>query len=138
MTEENITREAVRYLQHNGWVILSFDYPQSGTGYVLRPNESCSRNKATIIPDIIAHNNDSCVFFENKVKFSENDYLKLKRLKLTNEYSKALDKVLSITGEKRVCIGIGLHDSKANIKFLLNHPDLDYRLLVDGTRVREL
>ena len=38
MTEEQVTKALLQHLTDNGWHIVCFDFPQSGTGRVLHPN----------------------------------------------------------------------------------------------------
>lgn len=40
MTEEQVTKAILQYLQNKGWHIVCFDFPQSGTGRVLHPNNA--------------------------------------------------------------------------------------------------
>lgn len=40
MTEEQVTKALLQYLTDNGWHIVCFDFPQSGTGKVLHPNNA--------------------------------------------------------------------------------------------------
>lgn len=40
MTEEQVTKALLQHLTDNGWHIVSFDFPQSGTGKVLHPNNA--------------------------------------------------------------------------------------------------
>ena len=54
MNEEFVTKSIIYYLKSNGWNIFSFDYPQSGTGYLIHPNSRFHKNKEAVIPDIIA------------------------------------------------------------------------------------
>ena len=59
MTEEQVTKALLQYLTDNGWHIVCFDFPQSGTGRVLHPNNADGeKNKDSIIPDIVAIKNN--------------------------------------------------------------------------------
>ena len=66
MSEERVTKEIIKYLKKNDWLILSYDFPQSGTGTLILPdNSSSEKNKDSIIPDIIAIKDNKCIFFED-------------------------------------------------------------------------
>lgn len=78
MREENVTKKIIKYLKKNEWKIISFDFPQSGTGIMILPDDNkSSKNKDSIIPDIIAHKNNICLFFENKDRFVKADFDKV-------------------------------------------------------------
>ena len=38
MTEESVTKSILKWLMQNNWIIVCFDFPQSGTGHFLHPN----------------------------------------------------------------------------------------------------
>ena len=96
MTEEQVTKALLRYLTDNGWHIVCFDFPQSGTGRVLHPDSTDGqKNKDSIIPDIVAVKNNISLFFENKDRFYFPDYKKVNELIADNRYTKAIDKLLS-------------------------------------------
>lgn len=78
MTEEQVTKSLLHYLTDNGWHIVCFDFPQSGTGRILHPNNANSqKNKDSIIPDIVAVKNNISLFFENKDRYYFPDYEKV-------------------------------------------------------------
>ena len=66
MREEKVTITMLKWLQSNDWQIVCFDFPQSGTGVSLHPNQNIrekTKNKGAIIPDIIANKNAKSLFF---------------------------------------------------------------------------
>ena len=64
MSEEEVTKNILKYLKNNNWNIYSYDFPQSGTGIMIKKNnEKNNKNKNSIIPDIIAIKNNTYVFF---------------------------------------------------------------------------
>ncbi|MBQ4391921.1 MAG: hypothetical protein II826_02280 [Prevotella sp.] len=97
MTEEQVTKAIIRWLEATGWEILSFDYPQSGTGRVLHPAFSTSKTEGSIIPDIIAHKDSTLVFFENKSRYTYSDFEKVERLRHTDAY----DQDIALLAENR-------------------------------------
>lgn len=109
MREEEVTKAIIKWLMNNDWEIVCFDFPQSGTGRVLHPNNSvCEKNKNSIIPDIVAVKEDICVFFENKDRFYYPDYEKVNYLINNNDYSQAINQLLSKYIISRIYYGIGL------------------------------
>jgi hypothetical protein len=56
MKEELVTKTILKWLEANQWQIISYDFPQSGTGTVLRPHleQKPSKNKGSFIPDVVA------------------------------------------------------------------------------------
>ena len=88
MTEENVTKTLLNWLIKRNWQIVCFDFPQSGTGILLHPNnKSSEKNKDSINVDIVAVRDNICVFLENKNRFCYSDYKKINFLINENEYS---------------------------------------------------
>jgi hypothetical protein len=96
ITEEVVTKKILNWLKSNWRDIICFDFPQSGTWYVLQINNDLRVNKGQdiIIPDIVALKSWKCVFFENKNRFVLADFEKVNKLKTTNNYSESIDKLL--------------------------------------------
>lgn len=107
MTEEQVTKAILRGLMQEGWEIVCYDFPQSGTGVFLHPNDSNEKNKDTINPDIVAVKNNKCVFFENKSYFYYPDFEKINTLRNTNDYSEAIDDLLERYNIELIYYGIG-------------------------------
>ena len=113
MTEEQVTKALLQYLTDNGWHIVCFDFPQSGTGKVLHPNNADGeKNKDSIIPDIGAVKNTISLFFENKDRFYLPDYKKINELIVDNQYTNAIDNLLSDYRIEKIFYGIGLPTEK--------------------------
>ena len=109
MREESVTKKIIKYLKKNNWEIIAFDFPQSGTGVMILPdNNTSSKNKESIIPDIIAYKNKTCVFFENKDRFVKSDFDKVNDLIQNNKYINNINKFLSKYELKNIYYGIGL------------------------------
>ena len=109
MREEDVTKAIIHWLTENRWKIVCFDFPQSGTGIFLHPNnEGAEKNKNSINPDIVAVRDSVCVFFENKDRFYFPDYEKINRLIVNNNYSNAIDELLSEYSIDYIYYGIGL------------------------------
>ena len=94
MNEEEVTKSILSKLKSDSWTIISFDFPQSGTGKTLHPNESSNKNEGSIIPDIITIRNNTCIIFENKSFCCKNDFDKLYNMKMKQNYSQSLEKLL--------------------------------------------
>lgn len=88
MREEQVTKSILKRLTANGWEIVCFDFPQSGTGRMLHPNRSNDeKNKDGIIPDIVAVKDCVCIFAENKDRFFYSDFKKQNMLKISGNYA---------------------------------------------------
>ena len=139
MSEEGVTKNILKYLKKNNWNIYSYDFPQSGTGIMIKKdNEKNNKNKDSIIQDIIDIKNNTCVFFENKDRIVISDFKKISGLIINNEYQNNIDKLLSNFEIKNYYYGIGLPD---NIKFdkLNTLLDLtDFIILVDKSNNIEI
>jgi len=140
MTEEQVTKALLRHLMNDNWHIICFDFPQSGTGKVLHPDDSNKeKNKHSIIPDIVAVRNNIAVFFENKDRFYFPDYQKINELIVNNQYSKAITELLSDYNINKIYYGIGLplekHTEKSQkaaylVNFILGvNPDKQITIL---------
>lgn len=113
MTEEQVTKTLLSWLMKNGWHIVCFDFPQSGTGKVLHPNNANGeKNKDSIIPDIVAVKDRIALFFENKDRFYLPDYYKVHELIVDNQYSNAISSLLSEYTIEKIFYGIGLPTEK--------------------------
>ena len=114
MREEQVTKNILGWLEGNGWQIICYDFPQSGTGVLLHLNSSnrTEKNKSGIVPDIIAVKNDVALFFENKDRFYEPDFNKLHEIKTELNYSDSLDQLLAGLNIGVVYYGIGISESE--------------------------
>lgn len=109
MTEENVTKAILKWLIEHQWKIVCFDFPQSGTGRFLHPNQAISeKNKASVNPDIVAVRENICVFFENKNRFYSPDYEKVHYLIENDDYSEDIYRLLKNYEITNIYYGIGL------------------------------
>lgn len=106
VTEEFVTTKIVNWLRQNGWTIVCYDFPQSGTGFALKPNNSTSKNKEIIIPDIVARKGDIGLLFENKDRFHLGDFNKIDKLRSSNDYEKSLELLFERNRPKIMYYGI--------------------------------
>lgn len=117
MTEEVVTKSILDWLMREGWNIVCFDFPQSGTGRFLHPNNAESeKNKGTINPDIVAVKETVGLFFENKDRFYFPDYEKQNLLINGDDYSIAINDLLSPYPINEIYYGIGLPTIKHSKK----------------------
>lgn len=132
MKEEEVTERILRFLRENSFSIFSYDFPQSGTGYVIRPNQddvtSSHKNLNIWIPDIIAFKGESLLFFENKNYYSQGDIQKLKEIKSENYYSDKIESLLSKTGTKEHFILLGYPLSSLSQEVLPPWIDGEFRV----------
>ncbi len=105
-----VTKAILNWLESNGWQIITFDFPQSGTGYSLHPNEKLrtTKNKGAFIPDIVAIKYETVLFFENKDRFVLSDFLKIEELKSTEDYTSSIEKLLKEFSHSKIFYGIGV------------------------------
>ncbi|MBX3163876.1 MAG: hypothetical protein KF900_05305 [Bacteroidetes bacterium] len=110
ITEEKATKAILDWLENNGWEIICFDFPQSGTGISLHPNSDLrtTKNKGAFIPDIVAIKNETVIFFENKDRFVLDDFLKVQDLRQNNDYSNSIEKLLADFEYTQIFYGVGL------------------------------
>lgn len=137
MEEEAVTLAIVGFLKSRRWVIVSFDYPQSGAGICLLPNKrkKNSKNLGKITPDIIAKKNSKYVFLENKVKYRESDIDKIVKIK-QGCYSENLSCIFGKLEKKNIFVGIGFEYSKSDIeKASKRFKDIDCAFCVNNDNV---
>lgn len=108
MKEEQVTKHILKSLIDGGWEIVCFDFPQSGTGKVLHPNERSSKTDKVLIPDIVAVKGCVAVFFENKDRYYYLDYVKQNSLITGSSYSDDITALLSEFAIESIYYGIGL------------------------------
>ena len=116
LTEEEVTKKLLQWLVKTGWEIICFDFPQSGTGKQLHPNDRSSKTDGIIIPDIVALKNSIVLDFENKDRFVLSDFEKVQALKSTNNYSNDWNRLLKGKTYSHIYYGVGMPFSPNNYK----------------------
>jgi hypothetical protein len=137
LSEEYVTLNIMNWLIKNDWNIATFDYPNSGTGILLHSNinDKAERNKNGIIPDIIAVNNNTALFFENKKRFYKPDFEKLFEIKTKGEYSISLSDLLKKYKVKTIYYGVGLPFIEKEIeKSKAFNNKIDFLISIDKNR----
>lgn len=125
ITEEQVTKTILDWLEARNWKIICFDFPQSGTGVSLHPNERLknTKNKGAFIPDIVAIKNGIVIFFENKDRFVLDDFVKVQNLKNNNDYSNSIQRLLAEFEYSEILYGVGLAYSNTAEKRINIHLD---------------
>jgi len=121
--EEKVTKDILNWLEKNGWKIICYDFPQSGTGVLLHLNSDkrTEKNKGGIIPDIVAVKNNTGILFENKDRFYAPDFDKLHEIKTQSNYSNSLEQLLAGMNVKMIYYGVGVPELKINIEKFKPH-----------------
>ncbi len=129
--EETITKCILNFLAKKGWRVLSFDFPQSGTGISLKVNNSHNeKNRGSVTPDVIAIKSNILLILENKSDFSKKDLDKLETVK-DGRYSESLIRHFPNLKSKRICIGMGLGATSANLAKVTQYKnELDAYIIV--------
>lgn len=99
MTEENVTKSILSYLIGRGWKIVTFDFPQSGTGRSLHPSGSVSKNAGVLIPDVVAVKDGVSIYLENKDHYYPEDFIKINNVLQTKMYAESFLRVLGVNQE---------------------------------------
>lgn len=110
MTEEMVTKAILRFLISRGWKIISFDYPQSGTGRALHPRGSSSKTEGVLIPDVVAVKDGVSIYLENKDHYYPDDFAKVASVLRTRDYAEAFANMLGVSQDTMLG-GIGLPES---------------------------
>ena len=108
MTEEELTIALLEYLQANEWDIVCYDFPQSGTGRMIHPDDTNSKTEGGIIPDIVAVKKGVCLFFENKDHYDHPDFEKQGSLRSTTKYMKSIRQLLKGKNYSKIYYGIAI------------------------------
>lgn len=133
LTEEQITKAILDWLEKDGWEILCYDFPQSGTGVSMHPNEELrtTKNKGAIIPDIVAIKGTTVLFFENKDRFVLSDFVKVNDLKTGSDYSASIQKLLKNYKVSQIFYGVGLPKNDNILKRVAEHEEkIDFAICV--------
>jgi hypothetical protein len=135
LTEEQVTKTILNWLESAGWQIVCYDFPQSGTGRPLHLNSEkrSGKNLGAIIPDIVAVKNRKAVFFENKDRYVDADVVKFTRLK-SGDYSEAISNLLQNNPADTIYFGIGIPASESpRLKERLNTGMIDFSVFVNSS-----
>lgn len=126
MNEEFITKSFLKFLLTKGWEILSYDFPQSGTGLNLQLNQifrqPATKNEGMITPDIIAFKDGIGLISENKLYFDRQDVDKLTKIR-QGIYSESLNRIFRGKQVNSLVLGIVLPNIITEISKAQNYFD---------------
>ncbi len=131
ITEEQVTKAILNWLEAGAWKIICFDFPQSGTGVSLHPNKELrtTKNKGAFIPDIVAIKDTNVIFFENKDRFVLADFIKVAELKHNSDFSNSIKRLLNDFKYSNIFYGVGLtYTDKAENKTNENLDKIDFAI----------
>jgi len=138
MTEEQVTKAILASLIERGWVIIAYDFPQSGSGKMLRPNDNISeKNKGGLIPDIVTIKEGVCLFFENKDRVVINDFQKVSSLIHDNQYTDDISTLLAGHSVIKIFYGVGFPFDKWNKNAVANTSLVDFIVGITSDRKME-
>lgn len=115
MKEEVVTEAVENHLAEIGWTMFAVDYPTSGSGLRLHPNErkTGTKHRDSIVPDVVAYRENTVLIVECKPYFDKNDASKL--LKISGgEYSKSLHRRVYTTEIKSIRTALAFPKSDAD------------------------
>ena len=146
MTEENVTKSILSYLIGRGWKIVTFDFPQSGTGRSLHPSGSVSKNAGVLIPDVVAVKDGVSIYLENKDRYYSEDFTKVNNVLQSRAYAESFFRVLGVdqdtmlggVGMPAVCCGLITDDVKNLVDFILKVGDdgvVDVEFIAPGRNI---
>lgn len=131
MREEIVTKAILKFLISKGYHIVSFDFPQSGTGLLLHPNIRKDKNEG-VKPDIIASKGNILIMMENKAKYWKQDFEKLYELKTSGSYEQSLNKLHRDCNTSILKVGVGIPETKTTVaKALETKHFVDFIVAVD-------
>lgn len=131
MEEERITDRIVDFLEELGWTVLSFDYPETGLGVTLHPDdrEPGTKNAGMIVPDVIAIQGNTLMIMENKPYFDESDADKLNKVRGGN-YSDSLNQKFPSEDWEKVRVGLGVPSGRSIEKAQSCESKVDFLIAV--------
>jgi len=133
MNEEQVTEVAEEYLEGKGWTMFAVDYPTSGSGLRLHPNdrEDGTKHSGSIVPDIVAYRGETLLIVESKPYFDRNDAEKLAEI-AEGRYSESLERRVYSTEVAEIETALAFpkeHQSAVREELL---DKVDYLLLVES------
>ncbi len=108
MDEEHVTEAIEAYLRSSGWSIFAVDYPTSGSGLRIHPNDRLEGTKhaGSVVPDVVAYRKNRLLIVENKPYFDTNDAEKLARIS-AGTYDRSLEARVYATEFDEIVTALG-------------------------------
>lgn len=133
MKEEQVTEAVENHLQETGWTIFAVDYPTSGSGLRLHPNDRKTGTKhgGSIVPDVVAYLENTVLMVESKPYFDADDASKLRRIS-DGRYSESLHRRVYATKIENIHTALAF--PKPHLDSIKENAlsGVDKLLLVDG------
>ena len=108
MREEHVTKAILQHLMDRGWIIVCYDFPQSGAGRALHPDSEMSKTRGIIVPDVVAVKDGIALYLEDKDRYCYADYVKVHKVVGGNSYRQAFSDLLAGYAVRRMVCGIGM------------------------------
>lgn len=133
MDEERVTEAIEEHLEAEGWTMFAVDYPTSGSGLRLHPNdrEEGTKHAGSIVPDVVAYRGTTVLVAESKPYFDPADARKLGAI-ARGKYSESLRRRVYATdiGTVRTALAFPAENRDAVVSDLLD--GVDSLLLVEA------
>lgn len=93
MDEEQVTEAVEEHLTAAGWTMFAVDYPTSGSGLRLHPDDRDpgTKHAGSVVPDIVAYRDQQLIVVESKPYFDRADAKKLADI-AAGAYSESLER----------------------------------------------
>lgn len=131
ISEESVTKKIIKKLIEHGWTILSYDFPQSGTGYRFKQNDDALCEKCSVaIPDIVAIKDKIGLVFENKNRFYKEDFSKV-NLYRNGVYSNSFSVFFNDYALNNIYYGVGMPAGESSKIHESELDFVDFVLVVD-------
>jgi len=133
MDEERVTEAVEAHLSASGWTIFAVDYPTSGSGLRIHPNErrAGSKHAGSVVPDIVAYRGETLLVVENKPYVDPADVRKLSRI-AAGDYDESRERRVYEAEFGTVATGIGIPADAAPGGSVDAFGPIDYLYLVDS------
>lgn len=132
MSEEQVTKAILVWLQSSGWTILDYDFPGGGTGRLFHLEESSvfGKSQGVVIPDVVAVKNGCCLLMEDKQVDTLSDYAKIQGVSQSRKLLPLLMSAYPQENVRKVLFGIGFSGS-ARFSDLVSASGVNLVLSVD-------
>ncbi len=107
-------KNKLKFLKNKGYHIVSFDFPQSGTGLLLHPDKGKDKNEG-IKPDIIASKGDVLIIMENKSRYWKKDFEKRYELKTLELFKRSMNALHRECNTSTLRVGIGIPEAGSTV-----------------------
>ena len=128
MTEEQVTRAIMKFLEGCGWTILDYDFPGGGTGRRFHLGvDAGEKTKGDAIPDIIAIKDKTMLILEDKSVDTLSDYEKINQFSQAPSFRNQLQNAYPEVVIERIVWGIGY---SGKTKHMLKADSLNVNVII--------